>query len=148
VGDAASAVDPLWGVGCGFALQTSEWLADSVAPALLGAESLEQGLERYQRRHARGLRGHTATILDYAGGRKLNPAERLLFSTATYDERVAKVFEAFGSRNIRPEQAMPKMLPLAVMARARHAIGRRSGSSARPAPVSAPVGESAMESVR
>ncbi len=31
VGDAASAVDPLWGVGCGFALQSSEWLADSIA---------------------------------------------------------------------------------------------------------------------
>ena len=41
IGDAASAVDPLWGVGCGFALQSSEWLADSVAPALSGAESIE-----------------------------------------------------------------------------------------------------------
>src|SRR6185436_2450453 len=44
VGDAALAIDPLWGVGCGFAFQTAEWLADSVAPALAGAEPLETGL--------------------------------------------------------------------------------------------------------
>jgi len=37
VGDAALAIDPLWGVGCGWALQSAEWLADSVAPALVQA---------------------------------------------------------------------------------------------------------------
>ena len=37
-GDAALATDPLWGVGCGWALQSGEWLADSVTPALLGHE--------------------------------------------------------------------------------------------------------------
>ncbi len=40
VGDAALAIDPLWGVGCGWAFQSGEWLADSVAPALLGASPL------------------------------------------------------------------------------------------------------------
>ncbi|HEY3971282.1 MAG TPA: NAD(P)/FAD-dependent oxidoreductase, partial [Solirubrobacteraceae bacterium] len=81
VGDAASAVDPLWGVGCGFALQSSEWLADSVAPALGGAESVDRGLQRYRRRHARGLKGHTREILGYATGRKINAGEKLFFST-------------------------------------------------------------------
>ena len=38
VGDAALAVDPLFGVGCGWAFQSAEWLADSVAPALRGDE--------------------------------------------------------------------------------------------------------------
>ncbi|HEY7829382.1 MAG TPA: NAD(P)/FAD-dependent oxidoreductase [Solirubrobacteraceae bacterium] len=124
-GDAAGALDPLWGVGCGFAFQSSEWLADSVAPALTGAESLEQGLERYRRRHARGLRGHTMTILDYSSGRKLNPGERMLFSAATYDERTARVFEAFGSRNIGPVRMLATGVPLAVVAQARHSISRR-----------------------
>jgi 2-polyprenyl-6-methoxyphenol hydroxylase-like FAD-dependent oxidoreductase len=142
VGDAASAVDPLWGVGCGFAFQSGEWLADSVAPALLGAEPLEQGLERYRRRHARGLRGHTAMILDYASGRKLNPAERMLFSTATYDERVARVFEAFGSRNIGPVRAMSKLVPLALIAKARHSI-RGRGAAATPSQVPVAVAPSA-----
>src|SRR6185437_14853035 len=108
VGDAAGAVDPLWGVGCGFALQSSEWLADSVAPALSGAEPLERGLKRYKRRHARGLGGHTRTILDYAGGRKLGRGEKLFFSAASYDERTARVFEAFGSRNIGPVRMLAR----------------------------------------
>jgi 2-polyprenyl-6-methoxyphenol hydroxylase-like FAD-dependent oxidoreductase len=128
-GDAAGALDPLWGVGCGFAFQSAEWLADSVAPALLGAEPLEQGLERYRRRHARGLRGHTLTILDFAGGRKFNPGERLLFSAATRDERLGRTFEAFGSRNIGPLRAFPRMIPRAVLVNARHALrGGRGGS--------------------
>ena len=43
VGDAALAIDPLWGVGCGWALQSAEWLADSVSPALVGRSSRLKG---------------------------------------------------------------------------------------------------------
>jgi menaquinone-9 beta-reductase len=118
-------------VGCGFALQSAEWLADSVAPALLGAEPLEQGLERYRRRHARGLRGHTLTILDFAGGRKFNPGERLIFSAATRDERLGRTFEAFGSRNIGPLRAFPRMIPRAVYVNARHALRGGDAGSGR-----------------
>jgi flavin-dependent dehydrogenase len=125
VGDAASAVDPLWGVGCGFALQSSEWLADSVAPAFSGDESLERGLQRYRRRHARGLKGHTREILSYATGRKINSGEKLFFSAASYDKRTAKVFEAFGSRNIGPGRMLATGIPLAVFATARRSISER-----------------------
>jgi len=125
VGDAASAVDPLWGVGCGFALQSSEWLADSVAPALGGTESMDRGLQRYRRRHARGLKGHTREILDYATGRKINAGEKLFFSAASYDERTAKVFEAFGSRNIGPGRMLATGIPLAVLATARRSVSER-----------------------
>src|SRR4051794_5946808 len=55
VGDAALATDPLWGVGCGWAFQSAEWLAQSVSPALAGGEPLEAGLHRYRRRLARAL---------------------------------------------------------------------------------------------
>lgn len=125
VGDAASAVDPLFGVGCGFALQTSEWLADSVAPALQSAESLEKGLKRYRRRHARGLGGHTRVILEYATGRKMNGGEKMLFSAAANDERTARVFEAFGSRNIGPLRMFATGIPLAMFANARRSLSRR-----------------------
>jgi menaquinone-9 beta-reductase len=141
VGDAAGALDPLWGVGCGFALQSSEWLADSVAPSLRGMESLEQGLERYRRRHTRGLRGHTTMVLDYASGRKLNAAERLLFSEGARDERVARHFEAFGSRNVGPARALPTIAGLAVMAKARRALSRRGESPARPLALPTPAGD-------
>lgn len=131
VGDAALAIDPLWGVGCGWAFQSSEWLAQSIAPALLGSEPLARGLARYRRRHARGLRAHAAVIYDYAGGRKFNPGERLLFSAAARDERLAGVMEAFGSRNIGPARMFATGIPLALAA---HARSRgRSGGSPQPA---------------
>jgi menaquinone-9 beta-reductase len=134
VGDAALAIDPLWGVGCGWAFQSAEWLADSVAPALRGAEPLEEGLQRYRRRHARGLRGHATLMVDYATGRKFNPGERLIFSAATRDARVANVFERFGTRQVGPARAFAQLIPQALAVHARGALARRPASvAAQPA---------------
>ena len=124
IGDAALATDPLFGVGCGWAFQSAEWLADSVRPALQGSESLEQGLERYRRRHAHELRGHAFFIHDYANGRRLNPAERLMFSAAARDPKAAELIEAFGTRQIRPQEMLPRMVPRAIAVNARHALAR------------------------
>jgi 2-polyprenyl-6-methoxyphenol hydroxylase-like FAD-dependent oxidoreductase len=123
-GDAALATDPLWGVGCGWALQSSEWLADSVAPALAGVEPMEKGLARYRRRHARALRGHTHLIHDYTGARKFNLLERTLFAGAARDAQVAKHFEAFGSRNTGPVRMLASALPRAALVNARHSLRR------------------------
>lgn len=125
VGDAALAIDPVWGVGCGWAFQSAEWLADAVAPALGGAEPLEAGLSRYRRRHARRLGAHALLMVDYARGRRFNASERLLFSAAVHDERVAAMFDAFGTRQIGPERAFPRMLPLALAVHARRLTERR-----------------------
>lgn len=122
IGDAALAIDPLFGIGCGWALQSGEWLADSVAPALRGAEPLEKGLKRYGRRHSRGLGGHAFLINDYASGRRMNPMERLIFAAAARDARCAEIFETFGTRTIGPERAFPRMLPRALAVNARHAL--------------------------
>jgi flavin-dependent dehydrogenase len=129
VGDAALAVDPLFGIGCGWALQSGEWLADSVAPALGGEEPLEGGLKRYKRRHARGLGGHAFLINDYATGRPMSPVERLVFSAAARDERCASLFETFGTRQIGPERAFPRILPRAVAVNARHALARERSAA-------------------
>jgi 2-polyprenyl-6-methoxyphenol hydroxylase-like FAD-dependent oxidoreductase len=125
IGDAALATDPLFGVGCGWAFESAEWLADAVAPALRGEEALEAGLRRYRRRHSRHLRGHAWMIHDYATGRKMQPPERLLFSGAARDPRAAKVFDSFGARQIGAGRMMATGIPLAVAANARHALGRR-----------------------
>jgi 2-polyprenyl-6-methoxyphenol hydroxylase-like FAD-dependent oxidoreductase len=140
VGDAALAIDPLWGVGCGWALQSSEWMADAVAPALLadrgsrgsliGSESLDRGLRRYRRRHARGLRGHSQMIYDYAGGRRFAPPEKLLFSAAARSERLARTFEGFGSRNIGPARMLATAGPGSLVVNARHALRERRAASA------------------
>ncbi len=128
VGDAALATDPLWGVGCGWALQSAEWLSDSVARALGGAEPLERGLRRYRRRYARALRGHALMIHDYAGGRKFNVPERILFGAAAEDEPLARSFEAFGTRNIGPTRMLATTLPRIAVVLARQ--GLRRGPSA------------------
>ena len=122
VGDAALATDPLWGVGCGWALQSAEWLADSVAPALLGAEPLKRGLQRYRRCHSRALHGHAAMIHDYTGGRKFNLVERMLISSAARDERLTLTFTAMATRNITPARALAIALPRVAMITARESI--------------------------
>lgn len=133
VGDAAMAVDPLFGVGCGWAFQSAEWLAESVAPALRGEQSLQAGLTRYRRRHRRGLGGHAGIINDYASGRRMNPGERLIFSSAARDPKLAMAFEAFGTRSIGPARFFATAMPRAIAVNARHALGaRRRQRSAAP----------------
>jgi 2-polyprenyl-6-methoxyphenol hydroxylase-like FAD-dependent oxidoreductase len=124
VGDAAMAADPLFGVGCGWAFQTGEWLADSVAPALLGEESLERGLKRYRRLHKRRLGGHAFMIHDYSTGRKLSRAERVLFQAAVRDPKVATIFDKFATRQVGPVRTLAKTVPRSIMVNARYALGR------------------------
>jgi flavin-dependent dehydrogenase len=125
IGDAALATDPLFGVGCGWALQSAEWLADSVAPALGGAEPLQRGLARYRRRHRRELRGHAFFIHDYATGRRLNPGERALFAAAARDPEVAVLFDRLGTRRMKPGRMLARGVPRSIAVNVRHAISRR-----------------------
>lgn len=56
VGDAALVADPLRGVGCGWALEGAEWLAEATADAVAGdPRGLDTALRRYQRRYRRAL---------------------------------------------------------------------------------------------
>jgi flavin-dependent dehydrogenase len=66
VGDALMSVDPLWGVGCGFAFQTAEWLVDTLAPALLQGRTITPALPGHAKRVSREITGHRLVILDYA----------------------------------------------------------------------------------
>jgi 2-polyprenyl-6-methoxyphenol hydroxylase-like FAD-dependent oxidoreductase len=141
VGDAALATDPLFGIGCGWAFQTAEWLADSVAPALRGEADLEAGLRRYRRKHARRLGGHAYLIHDYSTGRKMQAPERLLFSGAVRDPHVAEIFDAYGTRQIGPARLMATGVPLALAANARYALGRRRGRRTEPVQIGSPVGD-------
>jgi 2-polyprenyl-6-methoxyphenol hydroxylase-like FAD-dependent oxidoreductase len=124
IGDAALAADPLFGVGCGWAFQSAEWLSEAVLPSLAGTEKLEQGLRRYRRRHAKELGGHSFFIHDYSAGRHFNPAERLMFSAAARDPKAAAIVDSFATRQIKPQQMLPRMIPRAVAVNARHALAR------------------------
>jgi 2-polyprenyl-6-methoxyphenol hydroxylase-like FAD-dependent oxidoreductase len=131
VGDAALAVDPLFGVGCGWALQSAEWLATEIGPALRDKEPLSDGLARYRQHHREELRGHALQINEQATGRRQNAGERLLFAAAARDPKVAERFDAFATRSIQPG-ALASIVPRAIAVNARHALGldrRRSAAA-------------------
>ncbi len=119
IGDAALATDPIFGVGCGFAFQSAEWLADSVSPALRGVESLDNGLRRYRKRHRRQLGMHARLIHDYSTGRRFDPVERAIMTTAIRDPKAAALFEAMGTRRARPQEMLAPMAARVVAANAR-----------------------------
>ncbi|MGW8366873.1 NAD(P)/FAD-dependent oxidoreductase [Streptomyces wedmorensis] len=102
IGDAALTGDPLWGVGCAWALQSAQWLAEAVAPALTGRGDLDSSLAAYARAHRRRLGGHQFLGVDYARSRPFNPVERLMFSAAARDASMARHLYLFGSRLIGP----------------------------------------------
>ena len=100
VGDAAMASDPLWGVGCGWAFQSAEWLVDETTDALLGGSDadLDAALESYRRVHRRRLAPHHFVISDLASGRRANPIEKAMYRAAVDDDDVFHAFERIGAR--------------------------------------------------
>jgi flavin-dependent dehydrogenase len=111
VGDAALASDPLWGVGCGWAFQSAEWLAEEVGPALGSGGDVDAGLERYRKLHRRRLGPHHFLIADLATARPANPFEKAMYRAAAHDEKVFEAFEGVGSRRKSPATVLdPRVL--------------------------------------
>ena len=102
VGDAALASDPLWGVGCGWAFQSADWLVEETAAALVGGGDLDAALDSYRRVHRRRLGPHHFLISDIATARRANPFERALYRASATDDRVFHAFEAVGTRRRSP----------------------------------------------
>jgi 2-polyprenyl-6-methoxyphenol hydroxylase-like FAD-dependent oxidoreductase len=121
VGDAAQASDPLWGVGVGFAFQSAQWLADEIAGPLLAGTDVDEGLERYRRRHRRFLLGHHLMMSDYASGRRMNPLERMIHRAAVRDPETARLTHEIGARERPITQIMrpSRVARAAVMAATR-----------------------------
>lgn len=154
VGDAALAIDPLWGIGCGWALQTGEWLGEEVGHALAAGPAaepeLERGLRSYRRRWRAGLLPHARMIEPLADGRRANAAERLLFAAAARDGEIAARIDAVGARTATPVRAVAPVVPRIVAVNVRHALARRERSGRRcggggGAPAGAARGEAAGE---
>lgn len=134
IGDAAFAADPLWGVGCGFAFQSAEWLFDCVRPALDGEADMARALKNYGRQHKKRLGGHEFVMKEYLPGRRYNAFESLMNSAGARDPVCASHIVAFGSRNASLGQFMaPNAIARALWVNARHAMGR-STVGTRPAP--------------
>ncbi len=118
VGDAAQASDPLWGVGCGWAFQSADWLAEEVGPALQGSDrELDRALKAYARRHRRELAAHHWFISDYSSGRRFSPLDKLVYSTAARDAELAGRVEDFGTRSIGGIAGARRMIARAALVR-------------------------------
>jgi 2-polyprenyl-6-methoxyphenol hydroxylase-like FAD-dependent oxidoreductase len=124
VGDAALAVDPLFGIGCGWAFQSGEWLAESVGPALAGEGSLARGLARYRRLHRLRLGGHAFTINDYSSGRRFQPPERMMFAAAARDPELAARFDRYATRQVGVTKMMATTVPRVAALTARRALAQ------------------------
>jgi flavin-dependent dehydrogenase len=130
-GDAAMVGDPLWGVGCGFALQTGAWLADAVGPAFVAADrsrAVDRAATAYARQHRRRLGLHQRLLIDGSSGRDFNRLERLIYAGAARDPRVADRMWAFGTRNASPLSLFSPLL-----------LARAAAARRRPLPASAPA---------
>jgi menaquinone-9 beta-reductase len=106
VGDAALAADPVWGLGMSWALQSAEWLADEVGPALADGAGVDRALKAYARRHRRATSAHNALSASYSSGRGFNPLEKLLYRGAARDDELAGRLALFGERWIKPQQLL------------------------------------------
>lgn len=120
VGDAALAADPLFGVGCGWALQSAEWLVDHTAAALASDRRLDRGLARYRGAFRRRLGPHYLQIIDFSTGRKLRANERMAFRAAAADASVARAVEEMASRRRSPLSMLHPRLTWALLSAARH----------------------------
>jgi flavin-dependent dehydrogenase len=126
VGDAALATDPLFGVGCGFAFQSAEWLADEVTPALMNGGDLDRALATYRRKFAWRLVPHHLQIADYATGRRIRPLERATFRAAAGDAAVARTIGDLVARKGSPLRALDPRTSARVLA---YNLRRRKASA-------------------
>jgi menaquinone-9 beta-reductase len=124
VGDAALAADPLWGVGCGWAFQSAEWLVDSTAATLHTDGDIAGALRHYHRQHRWALVGHYGIITDYARGRRFRALEKLYYGAAARDPEMADIILAFGARRV----GVRRLLAPSTLARAAWSRLRRAGA--------------------
>jgi menaquinone-9 beta-reductase len=124
VGDAALATDPVFGVGCGWAFQSAEWLVDHTSTALLEGDDLDGALDRYRREFRRRLGPDHWLIADMSTGRKLRPLERMTFRAAVDDPVVARAVEEVTSRRRSALRMLdPRLVPRVLRPRAGSSAG-------------------------
>jgi menaquinone-9 beta-reductase len=119
IGDASLTSDPSQGVGCGWAFQSAEWLADAVTPALRDGRPLAPALRRYRRSRA-PLKGHHSIIADEATARPPTRLDRLMLTAGVHDETMAAHVMAYFNRTI----PVRRFLGPAALARAAWVTGR------------------------
>ena len=85
-------------MGCGWAIQTAEWLAEATVPALLSHGDIADALGSYAQRHRRQLAGHEFVLMDFSKRYHFSVIERLMFSAAAKDDATMRHLTRFGTR--------------------------------------------------
>ena len=120
IGDAAMTSDPLWGTGCGFALQSAEWLVEYTAESIATGR-LDFSLSTYRRRHRRAFALHHFLMSSFATARPPNVFERTMLAAAARDDGMARHLYHWGSRQVGPTRFLaPAALARAARVNARH----------------------------
>jgi 2-polyprenyl-6-methoxyphenol hydroxylase-like FAD-dependent oxidoreductase len=106
IGDAALTTDPIAGAGCGWALQSAEWLVDCVTPELAANNALAPALGKYAALHAKNLHQHQKIIAKYSAAPPFLAGDGALFSLLARDTKMQQWFHAIYSRNKQPAMSM------------------------------------------
>ena len=103
IGDAALSLDPMSGVGCGFAFQSASWLVDHTMEALTQDKELEPALEAYADHHSRQLGPHAAGIIAESLAGPDSVQKTALLTKVVQDPELTDSFLALTGRLITPQ---------------------------------------------
>ncbi|HTI09018.1 MAG TPA: NAD(P)/FAD-dependent oxidoreductase [Puia sp.] len=103
IGDAALALDPMSGVGCGFAFQSAEWLVDHTCKALLDHNDLDSALQSYKEYHEARLLPHAAGIHADSLAESDDGSKLQLYNEIVQDPELTDAFLALTGRIITPQ---------------------------------------------
>lgn len=102
VGDAALSLDPMSGVGCGFALSSAGLLADAFAGRSLAKADVKAGLEEYRQRYAAVIGPHIQGICADALIGKSEAFRRKMFKTISDSPELSQKYLAITGRLLPP----------------------------------------------
>jgi flavin-dependent dehydrogenase len=133
IGDAAMASEYIWGVGCGWALESAALLVDHVAPALASRISTTPGLRRYAVQHRRRLYGRHLENTAFSASDKLPFLTGALLEAAPHDARLCELIAlATAGRISRRDLRIPlRLVYCQVAGRLRRVADRVLGTHAR-----------------
>lgn len=114
VGDAALSLDPMSGVGCGFALVSADLLARSFADRSLAENDLKDGLDEYRRRFEDVILPHAEGICGDSLVEKSEASRRRMFQTISGDPQLSQKYLALTGRMLSPGE-FQQALMLAMM---------------------------------
>lgn len=119
VGDAAMSLDPMSGVGCGFALSSATLLADSFTGRSLAKVDLKVGLDDYRQRYADVIGPHIQGICADAVIGKNEAFRRKMFTTISDSPELSQTYLAITGRLLPPGEFNQELMRAMVTRRPR-----------------------------